>query len=65
LGLAINYCLAALTLLMGFTTGKEYAELEWPIDILITIVWVIFGINMFGTYLKEESDIYMLVFGFL
>ncbi|MFA5405707.1 MAG: cbb3-type cytochrome c oxidase subunit I, partial [Ignavibacteria bacterium] len=41
--------LAALTLVLGFTTSKEYAELEWPIDILITIVWVIFGINFFGT----------------
>ncbi|NIV14020.1 MAG: cytochrome C oxidase Cbb3, partial [Aliifodinibius sp.] len=39
----------ALTLLMGYTSGKEYAELEWPLDIAITIVWVIFGINMFGT----------------
>ncbi|MDX1285184.1 MAG: cbb3-type cytochrome c oxidase subunit I, partial [Draconibacterium sp.] len=41
--------LAAVTLLAGFTTGKEYAELEWPIDILITLVWVAFGWNMIGT----------------
>src|SRR5438309_1491949 len=40
---------AAITLPLGLTSGKEYAELEWPIDILIAIVWVIFGINMFGT----------------
>lgn len=45
---------AALTLALGYTTGKEYAELEWPIDIAITIVWVIFGINMFGTILKRR-----------
>ena len=38
--------LAALTLPLGFTTSKEYAELEWPIDILITGVWIVFGWNM-------------------
>ena len=37
---------AALTLLLGYTSGKEYAELEWPIDIAITIIWVVFGWNM-------------------
>lgn len=38
---------AAVTLLAGFTSTKEYAELEWPLDIAITIVWVAFGVNMF------------------
>ena len=42
--------LAAITLPLGYTVGKEYAELEWPIDILIAVVWVIFGINMVGTF---------------
>ncbi|HEU4716564.1 MAG TPA: cbb3-type cytochrome c oxidase subunit I, partial [Bacteroidia bacterium] len=46
---------AALTLPLGFTTGKEYAELEWPIDIMIALVWVIFGINMFGTIIKRRE----------
>ena len=41
--------LAAITLPMGFTQSKEYAELEWPIDILITVVWVSFAIVFFGT----------------
>ncbi len=41
--------LAALSLPMGYTTGKEYAELEWPIDILITIVWVAYALVFFGT----------------
>jgi cytochrome c oxidase cbb3-type subunit 1 len=41
--------LAALSLPLGFTTGKEYAELEWPIDILITLVWVSYAIVFFGT----------------
>jgi cytochrome c oxidase cbb3-type subunit I/II len=47
--------LAALSLALGITTSKEYAELEWPIDILIALVWVIFGINMFGTILKRRE----------
>ena len=41
--------LAAISLPMGFTTGKEYAELEWPIDILIAVVWVSYAIVFFGT----------------
>src|SRR3569832_445556 len=40
---------AALSLPLGYTTGKEYAELEWPIDILITLVWVSYAIVFFGT----------------
>src|SRR6187401_1724155 len=40
---------AAITLPLGYTQGKEYAELEWPIDILITIVWVAYAIVFFGT----------------
>ncbi|MCC6816989.1 MAG: cytochrome-c oxidase, cbb3-type subunit I [Saprospiraceae bacterium] len=58
--------LAALTLLAGFTTGKEYAELEWPIDILITIIWVIFGFNMFGTILtRRERHLYVAIWFFI
>jgi cytochrome c oxidase cbb3-type subunit I/II len=57
---------AAVTLLMGFTTGKEYAELEWPIDILITLVWVIFGVNMFGTILtRRERHLYVAIWFFI
>ncbi len=58
--------LAAITLLSGYTTGKEYAELEWPIDILITIVWVIFGFNLFGTLVKRrESHIYVAIWFYI
>lgn len=46
---------AAVTLLMGYTTGKEYAELEWPVDIAITLIWVVFGINMFMTIIKRRE----------
>ncbi len=45
---------AAITLPLGYTTSKEYAELEWPIDIAITLIWVVFGWNMFGTILKRR-----------
>ncbi|WP_085317852.1 cytochrome-c oxidase, cbb3-type subunit I [Derxia lacustris] len=45
---------AAVTLPLGFTTGKEYAELEWPIDIAITLVWVAYAINFFGTIAKRK-----------
>ena len=51
---------AALTLVLGYTTGKEYAELEWPIDIMIALIWVVFGINMFGTIIKRrEKHLYV------
>jgi cytochrome c oxidase cbb3-type subunit I/II len=57
---------AAVTLFFGFTTGKEYAELEWPIDIAITLVWVVFGINMFGTILKRrESHLYVAIWFYI
>lgn len=45
---------AAITLPLGITTSKEYAELEWPIDIAIALIWVVFGWNMFGTILKRR-----------
>jgi cytochrome c oxidase cbb3-type subunit 1 len=52
--------LAAITLPMGFTSSKEYAELEWPIDILIAIVWVSYAILFFGTVVKRKvSHIYV------
>ncbi len=47
--------LAALSLPLGFTSGKEYAELEWPIDILITIVWVSYALVFFGTIVKRKT----------
>ncbi len=45
---------AAITLPLGATTGKEYAELEWPIDILITLVWVAYAVVFFGTIVKRK-----------
>ncbi len=58
--------LAAVTLPMGLTTSKEYAELEWPIDIMIAVVWVAFGINMFGTIIKRrEKHMYVAVWFYI
>ena len=53
---------AVLTLPLGITTSKEYAELEWPIDIVIALIWVVFGINMIGTILKRrERHMYVAI----
>ncbi|NNG27202.1 MAG: cytochrome-c oxidase, cbb3-type subunit I, partial [Ignavibacteriaceae bacterium] len=57
---------AAITLPLGLTTSKEYAELEWPIDIAITVVWVVFGINMIATILKRrEKHIYVAIWFYI
>lgn len=57
---------AALTIPLGITTSHEYAELEWPIDIAITLVWVVFGINMIGTIIKRrESHLYVAIWFYL
>ncbi|KZY28491.1 MULTISPECIES: cytochrome-c oxidase, cbb3-type subunit I [unclassified Oleiphilus] len=47
--------LAAITLPLGITSAKEYAELEWPIDILITLVWIAYGVLFFGTIMKRKT----------
>ncbi|RYV01431.1 cytochrome-c oxidase, cbb3-type subunit I [Shewanella sp. OPT22] len=47
---------AAITLPLGFTSGKEYAELEWPIDIAITVVWVAYAVVFFGTIVKRTTS---------
>jgi cytochrome c oxidase cbb3-type subunit 1 len=52
--------LAVITLPLGITSSKEYAELEWPIDVLITLVWVSYAIVFFGTLVKRRvSHIYV------
>ena len=57
---------AALTLPLGITSGKEYAELEWPIDIAIALIWVVFGINMFGTIIKRrERHLYVAIWFYI
>lgn len=57
---------AAISLPLGYTTSKEYAELEWPIDIAIAVVWVVFGINMIGTILRRrERHLYVAIWFYL
>jgi cytochrome c oxidase cbb3-type subunit I/II len=58
--------LAAISFPLGITTGKEYAELEFPIDVLIAIIWVIFGINMIMTLIKRrERHMYVAIWFYL
>ncbi len=58
--------LAAVTFAIGSTTSKEYAELEWPIDILVAIIWVVFGWNMFGTIIKRRTrHIYVAIWFYI
>ncbi|UCB55361.1 MAG: cbb3-type cytochrome c oxidase subunit I, partial [Thiotrichales bacterium] len=53
-GWTLIIVLAAISLPLGITTSKEYAELEWPIDLLITVVWVSYAIVFFGTIMKRR-----------
>ncbi|PRD46633.1 cytochrome-c oxidase, cbb3-type subunit I [Sphingobacterium haloxyli] len=57
---------SAITLLLGYTSSHEYAEMEWPIDIAITLIWVVFGINMFGTIVRRrERHMYVAVWFYI
>jgi len=57
---------AALTLPLGLSTAKEYAELEWPIDIAIALVWVVFAVNFFGTVARRrERHLYVALWFYI
>ncbi|MDD2943960.1 MAG: cytochrome-c oxidase, cbb3-type subunit I [bacterium] len=57
---------AAITLPLGVTVSKEYAELEWPIDIAITLIWVVFAVNFIGTLItRRERHIYVSIWFYL
>lgn len=57
---------AAVSLPMGLTTSGEYSELIWPLDILITLVWVVFGVNMFATLIvRRESHLYVAIWFYI
>jgi len=57
---------AAITLPLGLTTSKEYAELEWPIDIAIAVIWVAFTVNLMGTILKRrEKHMYVAIWFYI
>ncbi len=58
--------LAAITLPLGITQSKEYAELEWPIDLLITVIWVVFAVNFFGMLkTRREKHIYVAIWFYI
>src|SRR5512146_2039373 len=57
---------AAITLPLGLTQSKEYAELIWPIDIAITLVWVVFAVNFFGTLaVRRERHLYVAIWFYI
>ncbi len=57
---------AALTLPLGITQGKEYAELEWPIDIAVVLIWVVFAVNFFGTLaVRRERHLYVAIWFYI
>jgi len=57
---------AAITLPLGYTTSKEYAELEWPFDIWIALIWVVFGVNLIWTILRRrQRHIYVAIWFYL
>ncbi|MCC7378720.1 MAG: cytochrome-c oxidase, cbb3-type subunit I [Chitinophagaceae bacterium] len=57
---------AAITLPLGLTQGAEYAELIWPIDVAITIIWVVFGWNMFGTIInRRQRHLYVAIWFYI
>ena len=57
---------AAITLPLGITQGKEYAELEWPIDIAVTLVWVVFAVNFFWTLaVRREKHLYVAIWFYI
>ena len=66
LGWQLIIVAAAVSLPLGYSTSKEYAELEWPIDIAIALIWVVFGINMIGTIIKRrERHIYVAIWFYI
>lgn len=57
---------AAITLPLGYSQSKEYAELEWPLDIAITVVWVIFAVNFFGTIaIRRVKHMYVAIWFYI
>ena len=58
----ITILLAVVTLTMGITTSKEYAQLEWPLDILVVVWWVLWGVSIFGLIgIRRERTLYISI----
>ena len=64
--LLVTIAITAVTLPLGITQSKEYAELQWPIDIAIAVVWIIFAVNFFGTIAKRrERHLYVAIWFYI
>lgn len=62
----ITILLAVVTLFMGITTSKEYAELEWPLDLLVVVWWVLWGVSIFGLIgIRRERTLYISVWYYI
>ena len=62
----VTILLAVVTLITGFTTSKEYAELEWPLDIMVVLWWVLWGVSIFGLIgIRRERTLYISVWYFI
>lgn len=62
----VTILLAVVQLILGISTGKEYAELEWPLDILITLFWVLWGISIFGLIgIRREKTLYISIWYYI
>ncbi|MCD6023256.1 MAG: cbb3-type cytochrome c oxidase subunit [Fibrobacteria bacterium] len=58
--------LAACSFVMGITTGKEYAELEWPLDLMVAVIWLLFAFNFFATLARRrEKHIYVALWFYI
>ncbi len=56
----VGALLATVSLVLGFSQGKEYAQYEWPIDIVIVIVWLLWGVSIFGLIgIRREKSLYI------
>jgi cytochrome c oxidase cbb3-type subunit 1 len=62
----VTLSIGVVTLFMGITTSKEYAELEWPIDIMITVLWVLWGVSIFGLIgIRRERTLYISIWYYI
>ncbi len=63
---AVGVVAIVASLLLGYTTSKEYAEFEWPIDIVVVLIWVLFGISIFGLIgIRREKSLYISIWYFI
>jgi cytochrome c oxidase cbb3-type subunit 1 len=62
----LTILLAVVTLLSGITTSKEYAELEWPLDLMVTLFWVLWGVSIFGLIgIRRERTLYISIWYYI